>query len=273
MDSLAGKTLFVTGASRGIGRAIALRAARDGARVVVAARTTREGTRLPGTIAATAAEVQAAGGEALAVEVDVRDLEAVRRAVQAAAERFGGIDILVNNASAIQLAGLLDTRPKRFDLMLDVNVRGSFHCIQACLPWLLRSSNPHVLSLAPPLSADPRWFSVHAAYTTSKYAMAMLAMGVAAEYRGQGVAGTTLWPRTLIATAALDVAAPGRQRHARTPAIMADAAHWILCQPARSVTGRQFVDEQVLRDQGASDFGAYAQVPGLEPDLDLFIDA
>jgi len=270
--SLQGKTLFITGASRGIGKAIALRAARDGARIVVAAKTAEPDPRLPGTIHSAAAEIEAAGGQALPVVLDVRDEAQVQAAVAQAVARFGGIDILVNNASAIHPHGLLETPAKRYDLMMDVNVRGSFLCAQACLPHLLKAANPHVLALAPPLSLDPRWFGRHAAYTTSKYAMSLLALGIAEEFRARGVAANTLWPRTLIATSALDVAAPGLAARARTPQIMADAAHRILTQDSRAFSGRSLLDEQVLREAGVTDFDPYRAVAGSELELDYFVD-
>ena len=272
MTSLKGRTLFITGATRGIGRQIALRAARDGANIVVAAKTAVPDPRLPGTIYTAASDIEQAGGRALPVVVDVRDEAQVMRAVEQAVERFGGIDILINNASAIHLRNILATPIKRYDLMMDINVRGSFVCAQACLPHLLRSDNPHVLSLAPPIDMQGRWFSEHAAYTTSKFAMSMLALGIAEEFREQGVACNTLWPRTLIATSALSIAGPDRTGRARVPAIMADAAHWILTQPAREVTGQHFIDEEILRRAGVSSFEHYAATPGVEPEIDLFVD-
>jgi len=271
--TLNGKTLFITGASRGIGKAIALRAARNGARIVVAAKTAEPDPRLPGTIHSAAAEIEAAGGQALALVVDVRDAAQVQAAVEQAVQRFGGIDVLVNNASAIHPHGILETPAKRYDLMMDINVRGSFICAQACLPHLLKAANPHVLSLSPPISMNRRWFGDHAAYTTSKYAMSLLALGIAEEFRARGVAANTLWPRTLIGTSALDIAAPGLVQRARTPEIMADAAHWILTQPSRELTGESFIDEDVLRRCGVTDFERYAVARGTEPLLDYFVEA
>ena len=273
MSHLKDKTLFITGASRGIGKAIALRAARDGARVVIAAKTAEPDPRLPGTIHIAAAEIEAAGGQALPVVVDVRDEAQVAAAVAQAVARFGGIDILVNNASAIHPAGVLETPLKRFDLMMDVNVRGSFACTQACLPHLLQSANAHILSLSPALNMSPRWLGVHPAYTLSKYGMSLLALGVAEEFRERGVAANTLWPRTLIATSALNVAAPGLVERARRPEIMADAAYWILTQDSRKVSGRSFLDEDVLRAAGETDFSHYAVDPEAEPELDYFVEA
>jgi len=271
--SLRGKTLFITGASRGIGKAIALRAARNGARIVVAAKTAEPDPRLPGTIHSAAAEIEAAGGQALALVVDVRDAAQVQAAVEQAVQRFGGIDGLGNNASAIHPHGILETPAKRYDLMMDINVRGSFVCAQACLPHLLKAANPHVLSLSPPISMNRRWFGDHVAYTTSKYAMSLLALGIAEEFRARGVAANTLWPRTLIGTSALDIAAPGLVQRARTPEIMADAAHWILTQPSRELTGESFIDEDVLRRCGVTDFERYAVARGTEPLLDYFVEA
>jgi citronellol/citronellal dehydrogenase len=273
MSHLKDKTLFITGASRGIGKAIALRAARDGARVVIAAKTAEPDPRLPGTIHIAAAVIEAAGGQALPVVVDVRDEAQVAAAVAQAVARFGGIDILVNNASAIHPAGVLETPLKRFDLMMDVNVRGSFACTQACLPHLLQSANAHILSLSPALNMSPRWLGVHPAYTLSKYGMSLLALGVAEEFRERGVAANTLWPRTLIATSALNVAAPGLVERARRPEIMADAAYWILTQDSRKVSGRSFLDEHVLRAAGETDFSHYAVDPEAEPELDYFVEA
>lgn len=272
MSSLKGKTLFITGSSRGIGKQIALRAAADGANIVVAAKTAEPDPRLPGTIHATAEEVEKAGGHALALVVDVRDESQVEAAVSRAASHFGGIDILVNNASAINIDKLLDTPIKRYDLMMNINVRGSFLCARACLPHLLKAANPHVLSLSPPVNMRRHWFSQHTVYTTSKYAMAMLALGIAEEFREQGVAGNTLWPRTVIDTAALNLAAPGLAQRSRQPRIMAEAAHWILTQPSRDVTGQSFLDEDILRRLGMEDFSGYATTPGVEPEIDLFVD-
>lgn len=272
MTTLRDKTLFITGASRGIGKAIALRAARDGARIVVAAKTAEPDPRLPGTIHSAASEIEAAGGEALALVVDVRDHAQVHDAVARAVERFGGIDILVNNASAIHPHGIIDTPVKRYDLMMDINVRGSFLCGQACLPHLVNAANPHVLTLSPPIDMNPRWFGKHAAYTTSKYAMSLIALGIAEEFRAKRVASNTLWPRTLIATSALNLAAPGLAAKARTPDIMADAAHWILTQDSRQVTGRSLLDEEVLRAAGVVDFDRYQSAPDAELELDYFVE-
>jgi citronellol/citronellal dehydrogenase len=268
--SLRGRTLFITGASRGIGQAIAVRAASDGANVVIAAKTEVPG-QLEGTIHSAANAVAAAGGSALPMVVDVRDESQIQAAVDQAVKRFGGIDILVNNASAISLTKTPDTPLRRYDLMMDINVRGTFACAQACLPHLRKASNPHILTLSPPLDLRPLWFGAHVAYTTSKFAMSMLVLGLAEELRGDGVAVNALWPRTLIATAALNLAAPTSRERARTPAIMADAAHDILTRESRSFTGRFCIDEQVLRESGLSDFSKYAATPGVEPEIDLFV--
>lgn len=272
MRNWTSRTAFVTGASRGIGRAIALRVAAEGANVVVAAKTTEPHPDLPGTIHTTAEEVEAAGGHALAVEVDVRDEERVAEAVERAVERFGGIDVLVNNASAIWLAPTLDTPVKRYDLMHDVNVRGTFVCTKACAPWLERGDNPHVLVLSPPIDLDPRWFARHAPYTLSKYGMSMLVTGLAEELRPAGVAVNALWPRTVIATAALRLLGDRvRPEQCRRPEIVADAARAILERDARSCTGNFFVDEDVLRHEGITEFESYAVEPGTPLATDLFL--
>jgi len=272
MGTLAGKTLFITGASRGIGLAIGLRAGRDGANVVVAAKSSVRNPKLPGTIHTAAAEIEAAGGKALAVACDVREEEQVRGAVEAAVARFGAIDVLVNNASAIWLAGLAETPMKRYDLMHQVNARGTFLCAQACLPHLLRAPNAHILTLSPPIDLAPRWLGPHAAYTAAKYGMTLYALGFAAELRERGVASNALWPRTVIATAALNLLGGAETaRHARTPEIVADAAHAILVRDARSCTGHCFIDEEVLREGGVTDFSRYAAEPGQELMTDLFL--
>jgi len=272
--TLAGKTLFVTGASRGIGLAIALRAARDGAQIVLAAKTTEPHPKLPGTVYTAATEIESAGGEALAVPTDIRDEEAVAAAVRAGVERFGGIDILVNNASAISLTPTPATPMRRLDLLFGVNVRGTFCCTQACLAELTKSAaagrNPHVLNLSPPPRLRPEWFAPHVAYTISKYGMSLCTLGHAAELQPRGIAVNSLWPRTVIATAALQMIPGIDTARCRRPEIMADAAWWILTSDAREVTGRFFVDEVVLAEHGVSDFDRYAVVPGtkeLTPDL------
>jgi citronellol/citronellal dehydrogenase len=272
--SLKGKTLFITGASRGIGLAIALRAARDGANVVIAAKTDAPHPKLPGTIHSAAEEVRAAGGQALACVVDVRSEEQVQGAVRRAVEAFGGIDVLVNNASAISLTSTAETSMKRFDLMHQVNTRGTFLCSQACLPHLRASSNPHILNLSPPLNLQPHWFGPHVAYTMAKYGMSMCVLGMAEEFREEGIAVNALWPRTTIATAAIANVVGGEEamRRSRTPDIMADAAHLILTRPSRTFTGRFCVDEDLLRAEGGvQDFTRYSVEPGAELLPDFFL--
>jgi len=273
MRSLQGKTLFITGASRGIGAAIALRAAADGANIVIAAKSIRRHTKLPGTIFTTAAAVEEAGGQALPLAMDVREEEAVSAAMQQAADHFGGIDILVNNASAIWLAGTLETPIKRYDLMSSVNARGTFLCSQKALPYLLQSANAHILTLAPPLNLAPRWFKQHTAYTLSKYGMSMCTLGMAAEFAAVGVAVNALWPRTVIATAAINMLGGHVQaENCRLPAIVADAAHAVLTRPSRECTGNFFIDEDVLRAEGATDFKSYAVSPDRPLMPDFFLD-
>ena len=275
--TLAGRILLVTGASRGIGLAIAKRAARDGARIVLVAKTTVPNPKLPGTLQSAAAEIEAAGGEAHIVPTDIRDDAAVAAAVQSAVARFGGIDILVNNASAISLTSTPQTPMKRFDLLFGVNVRGTFACTQACLPALTRSAaagrNPHVLTLSPPPSLAPHWFAPHVAYTIAKYGMSLCTLGHAEEFRRLGIAVNSLWPRTVIATAALQMIPGVNPNKARTPEIVADAAWWILTGDARTVSGNFFVDEELLVSHGITDLDRYAVVPGTR-DLteDLFLD-
>jgi citronellol/citronellal dehydrogenase len=271
-DTLAGKTLFITGASRGIGLAIALRAARDGANVAIAAKSGVANPKLPGTIHTAAAAVEDAGGKALALKVDIRDETQIQAAVAQTAERFGGIDIVVNNASAIWLAGVEGTPVKRFDLMQQVNTRGTFLVTQACLPYLKRAANPHVLMLAPPPSLDPKWFAPHTAYTIAKMGMSLCVLGMSAEFAPLGIAVNALWPRTVIATAAIAMIDGVRPEQCRRPDIVADAAHALLTRPARACTGRFAIDEEVLREQGVSSFERYAVDPGSELLPDLFLD-
>lgn len=273
MRSLKGKTLFISGASRGIGKAIALRAARDGANIVIAAKTVEAHPKLPGTIHSAAEEIIAAGGRALPLVVDVRDEESIAEAVASAADAFGGIDVVVNNASAISLTGTAETPMKRFDLMLSVNVRGTFAVTQACLPWLKKSANPHILTLSPPPSLDPKWFAGHTAYTISKMGMSLCVLGWAAEFKEAGIAANALWPRTVIDTAALAMLGGAiKPSHCRTPEIVADSAHAILTRPARDCTGNFFIDEDVLREEGVEDLAVYAVVPGGQLLPDLFVD-
>ncbi len=272
--SLRGKTLLITGASRGIGRAIALRAARDGANLVICAKTTTAHAKLPGTIFDAAAECEQAGGKALAVKTDLRFEEEITAAVQAAVEAFGGLDILVNNASALGLTGTLETTTKMFDRMHGINARGSWLMTREALPHLLKADNPHVLNLAPPLSMKAKWFAGHAAYTAAKYAMSMWVLGMSAEFAERGVAVNALWPQTTIATAAVRNLLGGEPMVAasREPAIMGDAAHAVLTRPARTCTGNFFTDEGVLREEGVTDFEPYAVKPGTPLCPDFFLD-
>lgn len=273
MPSLHGKTLFITGASRGIGKAIGVAAARRGANVVIAAKSDVPNPKLPGTIQDAAGEMERAGGKALAVKCDIRDEAQIQAAVRAGVDRFGGIDVCVNNASAIFLAGTAETPMKRWDLMHQVNARGTFATTQACLPWLAKSSNAHVLNLSPPLSMQARWFAPHVAYTMAKYGMSMCVLGMAEELRERGVAVNALWPRTVIATAALNLlGGEETARHGRTPEVVADAAMVILERDARACTGNFFVDEDVLRAEGVRDFGKYAVSAGEELFPDFFVD-
>ena len=271
--NLSGKTLFITGGSRGIGLAIALRAARDGANVAIAAKTAEPDPRLPGTIHSAVDAINAAGGHGLACVCDVRVEEQIHSAVKRAVETFGGIDILVNNASAIFLAGTLDTPAKRFDLMHSVNVRGTFLTSQACLPHLRRAVNPHILTLAPPLNFEARWFAPHLAYSMSKFGMSLCVLGLAEEFRADGIAVNALWPRTAIATAAVRNLLGGEEsvRRCRKPEIMADAAQVILTRPSRECTGNFFIDDDVLRSAGVSDLSSYAVDPGAELLPDFFV--
>lgn len=273
MSTLHGKTLFITGASRGIGLDIAVRAARDGANVAVVAKTDQPDPRLPGTVHTAVDEINQAGGRGLACVCDIRHEEQVHAAVERTSATFGRIDILVNNASAIHLAGTLDTPMKRYDLMHDINTRGTFLCSQACLPHLLKAVNPHILNIAPPLNFEERWFAPHVAYTIAKFGMSLCVLGMAGEFRAQGVAVNALWPKTVIATAAVQNLLGGSQviERARTPAIMADAAHAILTRLSRECTGNFFVDEDVLRAEGVTDFGPYAMTPGGELMPDFFL--
>jgi len=273
METLRDKTLFITGASRGIGKAIALRAARDGARIVIAAKTEIPHDRLPGTIYTAAEEIEAAGGQALPLAVDIRYEDRVSAAVAQAVDQFGGIDILVNNASAIQLTNTPDTSMKRFDLMHQVNTRGTFLCSQACLPHLRRASNPHILMISPPLNMQSRWFAPHVAYTMAKYGMSMCVLGMAEEFRPSGIAVNALWPRTAIATAAVRNLLGGDDSiaHSRKPDIMADAAYAILRRDSRSATGGFHIDEDVLREEGISDLRVYQVQPEMGAD-DLLPD-
>lgn len=273
--SLSGKTLFITGASRGIGREIALKAAADGANIVIAAKSAEPHPKLAGTIHSVAAEVEAAGGKALALQLDVRDEQAVAAAMARAAEHFGGIDALVNNAGAIKLVGVEKLEPKRFDLMYQINTRAVMVCSQAALPYLKQSASGHILNLSPPLNLDAKWFAQHGPYTVTKYGMSMLTLGMSEEFNKYGISVNSLWPKTMIATAAIEFELGSRDafKRARTPAIMADAAHAILSSEGRSLTGRLLIDEDILRERGVSDFEQYRFDPAggsLVPDL--FVD-
>jgi citronellol/citronellal dehydrogenase len=272
---LAGKTMIMSGGSRGIGLAIAVRAARDGANIALVAKTDQPDPRLPGTIHSAAAEIEAAGGTALPIVGDVREEESVAAAVQRTVERFGGIDIVVNNASAINLANIGDLPTKRYDLMLDINARGTFVLTSLALPHLAKSANPHVLTLSPPLNMDRKWLAGHAPYTVSKYAMTMLTLGVAESRRDEGIAANCLWPRTLIATAAVQNLLGGddSMAAARRPEIVADAAYQILIRPARDCTGNTFIDDEVLAEAGITDLSGYRFGGGSEDDLqpDIFL--
>ena len=272
-ESLQGKTLLITGSSRGIGHAIALRAARDGANIVVIGKTETAHDRLPGTIHSSAEDIEAAGGQALACAVDIRHEHQVADAVSRAVDRFGGIDIVVNNASAIFLAGTVDTPLKRYDLMHAVNVRGTFLTTQCCLPHLLRADNPHVLNISPPLNFEARWFAPHLAYSMAKYGMSLCVLGMAEEFREQGVAVNALWPRTAIATAAISNILGGEAmlRKTRRPEIMADAAHAVLVRDSRTCSGQFFIDDQVLAETGVTDLTAYAVDPESELMPDFFV--
>jgi len=271
--SLTGKTLFITGASRGIGLAIALRAARDGANIAIAAKTVEPHKHLPGTIYTAAEEVEKAGGKALPLVVDVRDEASVHEAVEQTVQRFGAIDICVNNASAIQLTSTLHTDMKRVDLMHQVNARGTYLTSKACLPHLKKAANPHVLMLSPPLDMNPRWFKNHVAYTMAKFGMSMCVLGMAEEFRDDGVAFNALWPRTGIATAAIRFALAGDEgmRACRTPAIMADAAHALFLKRARDFTGQFLIDDSFLYDEGVRDFEQYRVDPSVPLMPDFFV--
>jgi citronellol/citronellal dehydrogenase len=275
--NLQGKTLFITGASRGIGLAIALRAAQDGANVVIAAKTAETNPKLPGTIHSAAAEIEAAGGRALALQTDIRDEANVLASVEQAVARFGGIDILVNNASAISLTPTPATPMKRFDLMFGVNVRGTYLCTQACLPQLIKSAqagrNPHVLNMSPPLSMREHWFSPHVAYTMAKYGMSECTLGHAGEFRPHGIGVNSLWPRTAVATAALQMIPGVDLAKCRTPQILADAAYLILTSDAKATTGNFFIDDALLAQHGVTDFEKYSVTPGTKDFIpDFFVD-
>ncbi|RED44671.1 SDR family oxidoreductase [Aestuariispira insulae] len=272
MGNLNGKTIFITGGSRGIGLEIAKRAAADGANIAIAAKTAEPHPKLPGTIHTAAGEIEEAGGKALALQVDIRDEDQVAAAVKETADTFGGIDILINNASAINLTGTLETPMKRFDLMHGVNARGTFCVSQACIPFLKQAENPHILTLSPPLNMQPHWFGNHVAYTMAKYGMSMCVLGMAEEFEDEGIAINALWPKTVIHTAALAMLGGAvKPEYCRTPAIVADAAYEILNRPSRDCSGNFFIDEEVLGEAGVTDFEQYAVVPGNKLLPDLFL--
>lgn len=273
MYTLRDKTVFITGATRGIGREVALRCAREGARVVVTGKTVTAHDKLPGTIHSVAAEVQQAGGQALALQLDVRDGAALQTAIVQAAQHFGGIDVLFNNASAISLTTTLNTPPSRLDLMWGINMRATFLASQACIPYLRKSSNPHILTMSPPLNLAENCFAPHVAYSISKYGMSMCTLGMAREFAADGIAVNSLWPRTTIATAAIEFNFPTEMLKAsRKPAIVADAAYYILTRPSRSYSGNFLIDEEVLAETGITDFEHYAVTPGTPLHPDLFLD-
>ena len=273
MANLQGKTLFITGASRGIGKAIALRAAQDGANIAVIGKTAEPHPKLPGTVYSACEEIKAAGGKAEAVILDIRDEAGVEAAVKQVVEVFGGIDILINNASAISLTPTAMTTMKRFDLMHQVNTRGTFLCSKACLPHLKKADNPHILNLSPPLNLDPKWFKNHVAYTMAKYGMSMCVLGMAEEFRALGIGVNALWPRTAIDTAAVRnlLGGDAMARRSRTTQIISDAAWHILNRPAAECSGNFFIDDEVLREAGVTDFDVYAVDPTAELAPDFFL--
>jgi citronellol/citronellal dehydrogenase len=274
MSTLKNKTLFITGASRGIGKAIALRAAQDGANIAVVAKTKEPHPKLPGTVYSAVDEINAAGGNGLACIADIRFEDQVQAAVDATKKQFGGLDIVINDASAISLTSTLDTRMKRFDLMFSVNVRGTFMCSKLCIPHLKKSENPHILNLSPPLNMHPKWFAHHVAYTMSKYGMSMCVLGMAEEFKKDNIAVNALWPRTAIATAAVKNLLGGENavKHSRKPEIVADAAYYIITEPSKECTGNFFIDDEVLMEHGITDLSQYSVVPNarLIPDFFLF---
>ena len=271
--SFKNKTILITGASRGIGKAIALRLAKDGANIIVAAKSTEENPKLGGTIYSAAEEIEAAGGKALPLQCDIRDEVQVQSVVERGVAAFGGIDILINNASAISLTPTETTEPKRFDLMFDVNVRGTFFTSKACIPYLKKGNNPHILTLSPPVNPDVKWFANHLAYTLSKYNMTMITLGLAAELKKYGIAANALWPQTTIATAAVQnlLGGDALMKMSRTPEIIADAAYIILSRPSATCTGNTFIDEEVLHAEGVTDLAKYSMVPGGKLYKDLFL--
>ncbi len=272
--TLRDKTLFISGGSRGVGLAIALRAARDGANVALIAKTAEPHAKLEGTVFTAAQQIEEAGGQALPIVGDIRDEAQVAAAVEQAVERFGGIDVCVNNASAINLSGTETLEMKRYDLMQAINTRGTFVVSRACIPHLKRSENPHILTLSPPISLEPRWLGPFLGYTIAKYGMSLCALGFAAEFQADGIASNALWPRTLIATAAVQNLLGGdvAMAKARRPELYADAAYAVITRPSRECTGHMFLCEDVLAQEGVTDFDQYAYVPGAEPQVDLYVD-
>ncbi len=272
--SLSGKSVFITGGSRGIGKAIALRLAREGANIVIGAKTTEQHPKLEGTIYTAAQEIESAGGKCLPLQLDIRDDEAIQRAVEEAAAHFGGIDILINNASAINLSPTEALEPKRYDLMHSINVRGTFMMSRACIPYLKKSGNAHILNLSPPINLNPKWLGQHLGYTMSKYGMSMVAMGLAEELKKHKIGVNALWPQTTIATAAVQNLLGGDFliQKSRTPDMVADAAYIILCRDATNCTGNFFIDEEVLKEEGITDFGKYAVNPSESLMKDIFLD-
>lgn len=273
MESLEGKTLFITGATRGIGKAIGIKAAQSGANIVIAAKTTSPHPRLPGTIFTAAEEIEKAGGKALPIAVDIRFEEQIKEAMEKTAQTFGGIDILINNAGVLSLTGTLETEMKKFDLMFAVNVRGAFACSKACISYLKKSENPHILNISPPLNMESRWFSHHLVYTMSKYGMSECVLGMSEEFKDEGIAINALWPKTTIATAAIYNVLGGEElaSHSRTLEIVADTAYLILTQNSRKCSGNFFIDEDVLKSFGIKDFKKYAMKPNVELQPDFFI--
>jgi citronellol/citronellal dehydrogenase len=271
--SFQNKTVLITGASRGIGKAIGLRLAKEGANIIIASKSVEENPKLGGTIFSAAAEMEAAGGKALAVQCDIRFEDQVHNVVDKAVATFGGIDMLINNASAISLTNTEQTEPKRFDLMYDINVRGTFFVSKACIPFLKKATNPHIINLSPPINMDMKWFSNHLAYTISKYNMTMMALGLAAELKKFNIAANALWPKTTIATAAVQNLLGGQMlmNMSRTPEIMADAAYYILTKASTQCTGNTFIDEEVLASEGIVDLSKYSVVPGAQLYTDLFV--
>jgi len=274
MSTLKNKTIFITGASRGIGKAIAIRAAQEGANIAVVAKTKEPHPKLPGTVYSAVEEINAVGGRGLACIADIRFEDQVQAAVDATVNEFGGIDIAINDASAISLTPTLETKMKRFDLMFSVNVRGTFMCSKLCIPYLKKSDNPHILNLSPPLNMDPKWFAHHVAYTMSKYGMSMCVLGMAEEFKKEKIAVNALWPRTAIATAAVKNLLGGESavKHSRKPEIVADAAYYIITEPSDQCTGNFFIDDEVLIEHGVTDLSHYSVVPGerLIPDFFLY---